>query len=337
LDQQWSEISWHNKSNLHEKLQLLKDDGVNIDSLVQSCASNEQITLAVLAHIATRKAPQLKHSSTLPPPPKTDRPNSLQSASPDTTFVYLRYRSLNSSAPKRKRTLALDTDSAGEAQAYIHNNEEPAYKRRYTAVLKKYDQAAEMYPQYHAVTSKELAERDLPTWEDLRRKVLHDIFRPVSSAMYYNAAKPPPRARIFIVFPDQVKTEDVAGDFELTSTAYDFIIKELRTLATFEDQHGNLTISNPFVLRAGDIDVITSVSKRTIMEGNTAVLMGLVARLSEHELIHRDSPKFDAEGRRIVPRVTFGSWQLSYATQDMLGKVGEALGLVKGVKRRMCL
>ena len=330
LDRQWNEISWHNKSNRYERLQLLKDDGVNIESLVQGRNSNEKITLAVLAHIATRKPPPLKPSPTLPPPSKTDLPNSSQSASPDTTSGCLEYRPLSSAAYKRKRIIALDTESAGEAQAYIDKNEEPAHKRRCTVALKEYYQAAEMYPQHDAIATQELAERDLPTWKDLRRKVLHDIFRPASSAIHRDATDPHPRARIVIAFPDQVAAEHVPGDFELASTAYDFIVKELRTLATFEDQHGNLTISNPFVLRGGDINIITSVPKRTIIQCNTAGLMGLVARLSKHGLIHRAKPNFDTKGRRIVPRVKFGPWQLSDTTQDMLGKIEEALSLVKG-------
>ncbi|KAH7395318.1 hypothetical protein DE146DRAFT_615655 [Phaeosphaeria sp. MPI-PUGE-AT-0046c] len=80
LDRQWNELTWKNKSSCHERLKLLKDDGVDITSLQGPKISSDAITRAVIAQSNERKRQRSSNDNAQSTPPKRKRGGILSTA-----------------------------------------------------------------------------------------------------------------------------------------------------------------------------------------------------------------------------------------------------------------
>jgi hypothetical protein len=68
LDRVWSHKSWKQKANNDERLKLLKNDGYDITTLQGKKVSADQITIALLAHVAARSQGNAASVSATPTP-----------------------------------------------------------------------------------------------------------------------------------------------------------------------------------------------------------------------------------------------------------------------------
>jgi hypothetical protein len=319
LDREWSEKTWINKSNRNEKLKLLKDDGFDIMPLQGPEIGSEDITQAILAHVAARKQNSSQGRPQVTVDNRTDSTGEVEEAvetskpSPDEDFAH--HSCPFSITPlKRKRSTSCDTSAELLYSHLYTDNDERAHKRQCILDIRK--------TSHMEATTEETA----PTWYRLKTTVLSDIFRP--AAPWPSSKKA--ISRLTIAFPSQTANVDVPGTLDLASKGYDNTMKELRALAGDADNNGTFQIPSPFPFDGQrGIKVTTNVPLRTVIEGDLKVLIGLMKRLATpgKGLAFIAKKCFNEEGKRVEENELF---ELSNATQRQLREIGEELKL--GVK-----
>jgi hypothetical protein len=315
LDREWNEKTWMNKSNRNEKLKLLKHDGFDIRPLQGPEIGSEAITQALLAHVAVRKwnSPLGRLQVTFDS--RTDSSDLVEKAvealKPSLGPAFTHHaRSLSVVPLKRKRSTIYDTTSADVPYSYLHNdNDASARKKQCTTDLRR--------------TSNMQAptEETTHTWYGLKTNVLSDIFRP--AAPWPNSRNL--TSRITIAFPSQFAKVDVPDTLNLNPRGFDNIMKELHVLGGDSDEHGKFEIPSPFPFDGQcGITVIINVPRRTVIEGDLKVLIGLVKRLATpgKGLAFMAKKSFDEGGVRFEENELF---ELSNATQKQLRAIGEKL------------
>jgi hypothetical protein len=315
LDRQWNEKTWSNKSSCHERLKLLKDDGVDITLLQGTEISSETITRAILAQVSTREQRTAQYEPQPTVNDRTDTPDRVEEVtdasprSPDPTIAHHVYHPLPASPLKRKRNSTCDTElpELPYSRQYI-DDDEPAHKKQCTTDLR---QGAETM----------VTEENISRWSQLRIHVLCTIFEPAKA---YPVPKDGP-SRISIAFPSQSAKVDVPGRFELNSKGYDNIMKELRVLGGRFEDNGKFKIESPYSWSGQHAIIITAdVPRRMIIEGDTGTLICFLERLTTpgEGLAFMAKKCFDEDGVRLEENELF---ELSNATQKQLVKIKEEL------------
>ncbi|KAF1919913.1 hypothetical protein BDU57DRAFT_441904 [Ampelomyces quisqualis] len=289
LDRDWNEKTWTNKASCHERLKMLKDDGIDIAPLQGLNVSSESITRAVIAQVNARKG-------------KSSSRDSSQST----------YHPLSNLPLKRKRLNPLGTETSSPGQLHIAEDDyEPAFKKRCTTDLR-------MAPN----TSKPVSEEETPTWPLLKFNILVDIFKLVPTPKLLPVRTP--QSRIVISFASQSAVEaapNPIGSFELNSKGYDNIMSDLRVLSETLDESGNFGIHDPAApAYPPGIYVITDQPRKIILEGQALALIGLLSRLRTpgKGLAHAAKRFFDETGeRKAVGRV----YELGAGTMKQLESI----------------
>lgn len=315
LDRQWSELSWKQKSTCNERLKLLKDDGVDVLPLLGFKISSDAIVRAVMAQIDQRKRqrsskacaqPAVNGNTTLLQP--SGQAHNSSPATLDPRFNNLEYRPLSTQPPKRKRSAIFAADDVDPTEPHtIADKDEPAFKKRCTMDIR--------------LSNDTTTEEETPTWDILRSKVLRDLHAPLNPTV----AKQTATSRIAIFFPSQSTVPTVATSLVLNSSGYDNIMADLQLLGGPEDDDGNFGILDPLTGRL--TRVITSESRRTIIEGDSEFLISLIARFRTpgKGLLHIARRYFDEHG---VRQGTGQAFELASGTHGELGAIEE--GLRKG-------
>jgi hypothetical protein len=315
LDREWNEKTWMNKSNRNEKLKLLKHDGFDITQLQGPEIGSEAITQALLAHVAARKwnsplgIPQVTVDSRTDSPDQVEKVVEALKPSPAPAFTH-HARPLSVIPLKRKRSTSYDTTWADVSYSHLHNdNDASTHKKQCTNDLRR------------TSNMQTPTEETTHTWYRLKTSVLSDIFRPA-------APWPDSRnlmSRITIAFPSQFAKVDVPDTLNLNPGGFDNIMKELRVLGGDSDEDGKFEIPSPFPFDGQcGITVIINVPRRTVIEGDLKVLIGLVKRLATpgKGLAFMAKKSFDEGGVRFEENELF---ELSNATQKQLRAIGERL------------
>jgi hypothetical protein len=320
LDVGWSSATWTNKTKKEERLKLLKDEGVDISELlrvVKTADGNKAITEAVVAQVAVRKTrPRSLQPAPQVAPPVSGNTEEVQEAPFDPLFDEPDTPPTN----KRKRD---DTPVKKSPETETSNPNEtvdqgpPSFKKLCTASLRDANKDD---------TMPAVKEEDMPDWNELKSKVLRDIFQPLQEARKHDPARATaPVSRIIIKFPSLDDTVPPSS-LELIETGYASIKEELDVLSDSTDEDGTIHILAPAVANATrhSIKVITSIRHRTLLEGNLAALMGLLKRLSTKNvpLLHKEKSDFDTAG---VRKYRGSTYELSDKTQQQLEDITAAL------------
>jgi hypothetical protein len=262
LDRQWEEKSWNNKSNVNERLKLLKDDGYDIAMLQAPNVSSKQITEAVLAWIkvrSTKKAiagvppsSDAQKETAAPTPASVPRedsaaPTSSSQAPEDNAASEIP----GDSFPNHPLTVRLAALPAKRKRTYdgkfaaVSGAEDK--QRDNTLATSAIEEVDEHYRRVKCCTtdlrknkvytdsvlsSITQSEQNIATWTDLKKKARNDIFRRARAARLNRpAARPLLSSRIIVAFPAQAAKVEVPGDVELSSRGYEVVMRELRALS----------------------------------------------------------------------------------------------------------
>lgn len=319
LDRQWNELSWKQKSSCHERLKLLKDDGVDITPLLSPRPNSDAIVRALMAQVDHRKRQRASNGSAQPavngrtaspkPPSKV-----VDSPRPpiDPLFDHLKHRPLSTHSPKRKRPIATNTGVIDPTEPHtLVDENEPAFKKRCTMDLR--------------LLSTDKPEEEEPTWDLLKTKVLRDLYLPINPT----GTRKSTISRMAIHFPSQSSAPTTSEGLVLNSKGYDNIMMDLRVLGGPEGDDGNFGILDP--LTDTSTRIITSESRRTIIEGNTDFLIALITRFRTEGkgLLHIAKRYFDENG---VRQGIGEAYELGVATKGELRMIEEKLrkGLEEG-------
>jgi hypothetical protein len=324
LDRKWTEITWHNKSSIYERLKLLKDDGVDIGYLRAPRTSSETVTQAVLARVATRMhRPALQSESRFKASlcKRTEASRDEEGKAPptpDLTFAHHSYRPLPTPSLRRKRASTADTSSPETAYLPCASDEdEPLLKKRCMLNIRTSDQSA------ISVTAAQMPEETAPTFDLLKRLVLLDIFKPFQNADRRKFRRP---AKIIIAPASEMFDEQHSSDLELSASGYGSMKEELQVLSeTLNGTADKMIIRDPTTPSYANFMRVSNSEQQTILEGDAYMLEGLLARWQAKGkgLLHFDRRNcFDDAGNRTR---TFFPFEFSDKTQQQLAKIQQAL------------
>lgn len=383
MGKRWSAVTWNQKSNVHERLLLLEYDGFDISELQNHKIGSEEITAIILERISAHQMPQKVEMSAQ----KTERPDSLPEECQD--FAGLRQSDIiTSTSPKNRRRLkaqssaklfptpfsqvALVSTSQYEMTSTTEEGIAPftldnSYQPRPSPRLKRKrdfgdsDESAAASPpafkkrKIKIVTKDELQPNAL---QEIKRKVLRRIFRPVRSV----CRKPSASSRV-IFSKNQAHTNQRAGksistldylytrqpiatsigeSLVISSQGYDNMIAEIRFLTnTSAEKDDGISIYNPdydgvpshmgnrtqksmenFFHQKSCIMISKDQQGHPVFQGDTLTLAELLKVLRERELLHRVDWKW--EGIHLCPSSS-SLWSLSPETQNALAEVERRL------------
>ena len=305
LDLSWGEKTWINKSNCLERLKLLKDDGVDISRLHRQDGKQPDsvaITKAVIAQVNARKqGAEARDGTQSAPDTGVANPRQAEGVKEALTAAQKPVQRPVSAQPSRKREREESSEPTSTSSPLCSTENGSARKRRcYNDIRDEQE-----------ILMAQLPEELYPTWASHKQKVLTEIFTTFPDG-------PRNTCRISIAFPSQTAQVAVPGDLELTSSGYDNIMLELRTLADSTDEDGTINIRN------GSIRVVTNVPLRTIIEGQHRHVTGLLKRLTTpgKGLTHMAIRDYDENGSR---RVEGDVYELSVQTQGQVDAILELL------------
>lgn len=229
----WGKSTWTHKSTNHEKIKLLKDDGVDVTDLLSLLQGKRHdgklsvtIVKAVAAHItACKQKPRRlqsvsqNFSSTADGDEDSQEGPSEDSPGPATAL----------SAHKRNRS-----DETEEGSAWLsanlngaEGNAPPAKKPRVKAFQK-------------VILFDKMNVTSIATWDELKRHALAKTFQASPASSYSSSASA--LSRISITFPAPFTSGEVAGGLQLNSSGYKHIADELRILSEPNIKEGNTEI-----------------------------------------------------------------------------------------------
>jgi len=333
LDLSWGEKTWINKSNCLERLKLLKDDGVDISRLHRQDGKQPDsvaITKAVIAQVNARKqGAEARDGTQSAPDTGVANPRQAEGVKEALTAAQKPVQRPVSAQPSRKREREESSEPTSTSSPLCSTENGSARKRRcYNDIRDEQE-----------ILMAQLPEELYPTWASHKQKVLTEIFTTFPDG-------PRNTCRISIAFPSQTAQVAVPGDLELTSSGYDNIMLELRTLADSTDEDGTINIRNGSIrvvtnvplrtladstdedgtinIRNGSIRVVTNVPLRTIIEGQHRHVTGLLKRLTTpgKGLTHMAIRDYDENGSR---RVEGDVYELSVQTQGQVDAILELL------------
>lgn len=355
LDRQWQEKSWNNKSNVNERLKLLKDDGYDITPLHAHGVSSRQVTEAMLVHIKVRLSKKTTangspssnvHENEAWPLPTSEAQegSALLTSASDVIELDAAPESPDASAPARPYNERLTALPANRKRTRKDSEENYRFVRWCTTDLGT--NKASTGPAFAMVES----EQKMSTWGALKTKARNDIFRRSRHVARHAASV----SRLIVTFPAQAAVVDVPGEIELSARGYELIMRDLRALSdtpgTYNDameisnpesvpaiaarvmqdlrmDPANCVINQQALNGAEKIRINTRIPLRTIIEGNAHTLAGLCSRLVKNGLIHREKGNFAETGLRLPEDRNRGPSELSYETCRVLGELEEKLKL----------
>jgi hypothetical protein len=301
LNLNWGEKTWINKSNCHERLKLLKDDGVDISPLQRQDGKQPDsvaITRAVIAQVNARtQGAETRDGVQSTPDRRAASPRQDGDVKEAPLAILNPVEHPISPQPSRKRDREESIEPIFPSSPLYSTDNGSARKRLCIEDIRD-EQQILMAP---------LAEELYSTWANHKQKVLTEIFTTFPGGSKNTC-------RISIAFPSQTAQVAVPGNLELTSSGYDNIMLELRTLADSTDEDDTLSIRN------GSIRVITNVPLRNIIEGQHRHVTGLLKRLttSGKGLTHMAIRDYDDNGSR---RVEGDAYELSDMAQGQLNSI----------------
>jgi len=318
LDVSWGEQTWNNKASIWERLKLLKDDGVDVTDLENPKKGGSMaITKALVAQIAARKQQPQKLQEAVEDASSSSESTEVTQELP---FDPLFDEPEPLSSLKRKRDDTLERASADPEASNAGDNVEesgPSFKKFCIDSLREVQQA----------TKTKIEE--IPTWDELKRHVLTEVFQPSRTARPLRSTPPP--SRISITFPSRSDKEAGPHDLQLSSSGYECIMDELRVLSNSTDKDGTFHLLEPEAIDGNAIVVhhtcgaFRNIPLRTVIEGDLVALMGLLSRLSAKGigLTYMEKRHFDVEtGER---KWVNAPQELSDKTQLQLTAVKDAL------------
>jgi hypothetical protein len=262
LDRQWEEKSWNNKSNVNERLKLLKDDGYDIAPLQAPNVPSKQVTEAVLAWIKVRSTKKV--TTGVPPSTDAQKETAAPSLAPETQEAKAALAS-SLDAPEDKAApeisgLSVPNHPHTERLAALPAKRKRTHDGKFAAASGEEDKQRDntlatsaieevdenfrrvrwcttdlrnnkIYT-YPAPPSTTQSEQKIATWAALKKKACNDIFRRSRAArLNRSAIRTIPTSRIIVAFPAQANKVEVPGDIELSSRGYEVVMRELRALS----------------------------------------------------------------------------------------------------------
>ncbi|KAH3946934.1 hypothetical protein HBH53_122510 [Parastagonospora nodorum] len=305
LSLNWGEKTWINKSNCLERLKLLRDDGVDISPLHRQDGKQPDsvaITKAVIAQVNVRKnGAEIRDGAqsalgTCAASPRQDE--DVREAAAAVVSPVQR----NLSTPSSRKRSREGPSGLIFPSSPLYSTENGSARKRLCIDDIREEQQILMAP---------LAEELYSTWANHKQKVLTEIFTTFPEGSKNTC-------RISIAFPSQTAEVAVPGNLELTSSGYDNIMLELRTLADSTEEDGTLSIRN------GSIRVFANVPLRTIIEGQHRHVTSLLKRLTTpgKGLTHMAIRDYDDNGSR---RIEGDVYELSIQTQGQINGILELL------------
>ncbi|EAT84076.2 hypothetical protein SNOG_08908 [Parastagonospora nodorum SN15] len=280
LSLNWGEKTWINKSNCLERLKLLRDDGVDISPLHRQDGKQPDSVAITKAVIAQVNDEDVREAAAAVVSPVQR----------------------NLSTPSSRKRSREGPSGLIFPSSPLYSTENGSARKRLCIDDIREEQQILMAP---------LAEELYSTWANHKQKVLTEIFTTFPEGSKNTC-------RISIAFPSQTAEVAVPGNLELTSSGYDNIMLELRTLADSTEEDGTLSIRN------GSIRVFANVPLRTIIEGQHRHVTSLLKRLTTpgKGLTHMAIRDYDDNGSR---RIEGDVYELSVQTQGQINGILELL------------
>lgn len=283
LDLEWCEKTWINKSNCLELLKLLKDDGVDISPLQRQDRKQPDgvaITKSVIAQVNARKqGAKTRDGAQSAPDTRAASPRQVEGVEEAPAAAHKPVQSPVPAQPSRKRDREETSEPVLPSSPLYSTKNGPARKRRCFDDIRDEQE----------ILMAQLPEELYLTWANHKHKVHTEIFTTFPDGSRNTC-------RISIAFPSQTVQVAVPGNLELTSSGYENIMLELRTLSDSTEEDGTIKIRN------GRIRFITNVPLRIIIESQHRHVMGLLKRLNTpgKGLTHMAIRDYDDNGSRRV-------------------------------------